>query len=449
MRSGTPKVLHEICGRPLLWHAIQVARAARPDRLVIVLSNSKDRIRDAISSWKLTPEPVFVDQGEALGTGHAVLAAERAVGRASEVLVVGGDYDPVTPDDVRALLRLHRRTGSAASILTADVSNPGRLARVIRDGTRLVQIVEGTEATPELMRTNEVSTLVFAFRREDLFRALPLVGRENRQREHYLNHVFPILLEKGERVSALKVDVGRSMGANAQESLAAVRRVVQERILARHMAAGVRFVDPATTYVDVNVRIASDALIQPMTFLQGSTRIGAGAVIGPGTRIVDSTVGEDAEIAFSVVRGARIGPGASVGPYASIRPGTVLEAGSKAGTFVEIKASRVGQGSKVPHLSYVGDATIGRNTNVGAATVTVNYDGFTKHRTVIGDEVHIGSDTMLVAPVKIGKRAWTGAGSVITKDVPAGALAVERTEQRVVKGYDERKREKRGRGRDG
>jgi bifunctional UDP-N-acetylglucosamine pyrophosphorylase/glucosamine-1-phosphate N-acetyltransferase len=449
MRSGIPKVLHDLCGRPLLWHAVRVARAARPERIVIVVSNAAEPIREEVASWGVTPEPVFVDQGEALGTGHAVMAAEKAVGRAAEVLVVGGDFDPVTQDHARALLRLHRRTGSAASILTADAAHPGRLARVVRDGTRLLQIVEGTEASPELMATNEVSTLVFAFRRDDLFKALPLIGRENSQHEYYLNHVFPILLDKGERVSALKVDIGLAMGANAPAGLAAARRVVQGRILAWHMARGVRFVDPETTYVDVDVRIAPDAVIQPMTFLQGGTRIGAGASIGPGTRVVDSVVGEGADVSFSVVRGSRIGPRASVGPYASIRPGTVLAEGSKAGSFVEIKASRVGRGSKVPHLSYVGDTVIGRDTNIGAATVTVNYDGFAKHRTVIGDEVHIGSDTMLVAPVRVGRRAWTGAGSVITRDVPAGALAVERAEQRIVKGYDERKRKKRGRERDG
>ena len=202
------------------------------------------------------------------------------------------------------------------------------------------------------------------------------------------------------------------------------------------------FVDPSSAFVDVEVRIGRDATILPGVSLEGTTRIGAGATVGPFTRLVDTTVGAGAEITFSVARGARIGRGATVGPFASLRPGTVLEEGAKAGTFVEIKASRVGRGSKVPHLAYVGDATIGRASNIGAGTVTVNYDGFRKSRTTVGDEVHVGSDTMLVAPVKLGRRSWTGAGSVISKDVPAGALAVERTEQRNVRGYDERKRTK-------
>jgi len=220
---------------------------------------------------------------------------------------------------------------------------------------------------------------------------------------------------------------------------------VRERILERHMAKGVTFIDLDTAYVDSDVRIGSDTLIQPSTFLQGSSRIGARCSIGPYARIVDSTVEDECGVIFAVVKEARIRARASVGPFASIRPGTVLDEGAKAGTFVEIKASRIGKGSKVPHLSYVGDATLGRDVNIGAGTVTVNYDGFDKHATVIGDEVHVGSDTMLIAPVKVGKRAWTGAGSVITKDVPAGALAVERTDQRVVLGYDQRKRAARAR----
>jgi bifunctional UDP-N-acetylglucosamine pyrophosphorylase/glucosamine-1-phosphate N-acetyltransferase len=248
-------------------------------------------------------------------------------------------------------------------------------------------------------------------------------------------------------VAAVPVDFGGAMGLNTRRGLAKVSRVMRDRIIDSHMANGVTFVDPDTAYVDVDVRIGRDTVIHPITYLEGSTRIGAKCSVGPSSRLVDSTVGDEAEVSFSVVRGSKVGPRVSVGPFASVRPGTVLEEGAKAGTFVEIKASRVGKGSKVPHLSYVGDAVIGRGANLGAGTVTVNYDGFTKHRTVIGDEAHVGSDTMLVAPVKVGKRAWTGAGSAITKDVPAGALAVERAEQRVVRGYDERKRA--GRGEDG
>ena len=439
LRSALPKVLHPLCGRPLLWHAVQNALAARPDRLVVVVSNGADQVREAVTLWGLKVPVAFVDQGEPLGTGHAVLATERAVGRVDEVLVVGGDYDPVTPADVRRLLTVHRRTRSAASLLTADVVEPKGYARIVREGTRLVDIVEGSDASPGLRKIREVSALVFAFHRKDLFAALPLVGRENRQREYYLNEVFPILMAKGERVSAVKVDTGGLMGSNSRADLAALGGLVRERVSAAHMANGVTIVDPALTYIDVGVRIGAESVIHPLTFLEGDTRIGTGCQVGPSTRIVDSTVGDGARVESSVVKGSRIGREATVGPYTHIRPGTVLAARAKAGSFVEIKGSTVGEGSKVPHLSYVGDTTIGKGVNIGAATVTVNYDGYAKHPTVIEDDVRIGSDTMLVAPVRVGKGAVTGAGSVITKDVPPGALAVERSEQRVVQGYRERK----------
>lgn len=439
LKSEIPKVLHPVCGRPLLWHAVRNALAARPDRLVIVVANGAEQVREAVASWGVTPKPVFVDQGELLGTGHAVLAAERAVGRVDEVLVVGGDYDPVAPADVRRLLGVHRRTGSAASILTADVDEPKGYARIVREGTRLVDIVEGSDAPPELRAVREVSALVFAFRRKDLFAALPDVGRDNRQKEHYLNEVLPMLMARGERISAVKVDTGGLMGPNSRADLARLSAVMRARINEAHMDAGVTIVDPALTYIDVGVRIGVDTVVQPLTFLEGDTRIGRGCAIGPSTRIVDSRVGDGVTVEFSVVRSSRVGSRSTVGPYAHLRPGTELAAGAKAGAFVEIKASTVGEGSKVPHLSYVGDATIGKRTNIGAATVTVNYDGYAKHRTVVEDDVRIGSDTMLVAPVRVGKGAVTGAGSVITKDVPAGALAVERSEQRVVRGYRKRK----------
>lgn len=441
MRSGRTKVLNDVCGRPSLWHVLRAARACRPATIAVVVGLG-DEIESAVRAWDIRPEPRFVLQEPPLGTGHAVSVAEEATEGADDVLVLAGDDPLVTPAHVRELLRVHRRTRAAATILTATLADPKGYARVIRDGTLLVDLVveDVADSMPALRGSGEVSTLVYAFRREDLFRALPAVGKDNRQREHYLPDVLGILRDKGERLSAVHADLGGALGLNSQAGLADVSRIMRARIVEGHMARGVTFVDPDTTYVDVDVRIGSDTRVLPSTIIQGTTRIGRRCVVGPGTRIVDSTVGDDAEVTFSVVKGSRLGSGATVGPYASLRPGTVLEEGAKAGTFVEIKASRVGRDSKVPHLSYVGDARIGRGTNVGAATVTANYDGFEKHRTVIGDEVHIGSDTMLVAPVRVGNRAWTGAGSVITRDVPAGALAVERTDQRTVRGYDDRRR---------
>jgi bifunctional UDP-N-acetylglucosamine pyrophosphorylase/glucosamine-1-phosphate N-acetyltransferase len=438
LRSATPKVLHPVAGRAVLWHVLQTLRAARPTKLVIVVGHGADDVRAAVASWGITPAPVFVEQLEQLGTGHAVLAAEHAVGRATEVLVASGDFDPVTPEDVRALLRTHRRTGSAATLLTAEVRDPGGYARIRRDGSRLTDIVEDV-TTAEVRAIHEVSTMWFAFRRKDLYGALPLVGRDNRQREYYLNEVFRIMLDKGERISAVLADTGGVMGANSRGGMAALERVVRTRINDRHLAAGVTIVDPSTTFIDEGVRIGADTTVLPLTFLEGDTTIGRGAELGPSTRIRDSRVADGAGVTFSVVEGARIGRNADVGPFARLRPGTVLAPGVHVGSYVEIKASTIGEGAKVPHLTYVGDATVGRRANLGAGTVTVNYDGYAKHRTQIGDDARIGSDTMLVAPVKVGKGAATGAGSVITQDVPAGALAVERTEQRTKRGYRRRK----------
>jgi bifunctional UDP-N-acetylglucosamine pyrophosphorylase/glucosamine-1-phosphate N-acetyltransferase len=439
LKSSIPKVLHPLSGRPVLWHVLQTAGAARPSKIVIVVAHGADDVREAVTSWGISPRPVFVEQNEQLGTGHAVLVAEKAVGRAGDVLVANGDFDPVTPEDVRALLRIHRRTKSAASVLTAELDAPAGYGHVVRERERLLEIVEHADATPAQREIHEIATNWVVFRREDLYRTLPLVGRENRQREYYLKDTYPILVDKGERVSALLADTGGVMGANSRGGMAALEGLIRARINERHMGAGVAMTDPSTTYVDVDVRIGAETTLLPMTFLEGETVIGKACEIGPSTRIRDSRVADGAAVTFSVVEGSRIGKGAGVGPFARLRPGTDLAANTHVGSYVEVKASTIGEGAKVPHLAYVGDATIGRRANLGAGTVTVNYDGYRKHRTEIGDDARIGSDTMLVAPVKVGKGAVTGAGSVITEDVPAGALAVERSTQRTSKGYRKRK----------
>jgi bifunctional UDP-N-acetylglucosamine pyrophosphorylase/glucosamine-1-phosphate N-acetyltransferase len=439
LKSATPKVLHPICGKPALWHVLNAGLAAKPTKIVVVVGHGADAVRAAVRSWKLTPRPVFVDQPRQLGTGHAVRVAERAVGRVDDVLVMGGDYDPVTGADVRRLMGTHRRARSVATIASTELDDPGGYGRVVRNGVRLVEIVEDVDASPAVRAIKEVSIVLFAFRRRDLFRALPLLDRKNRQREYYLNRVIPLLMGEGHKVSVVTVDTGGAMGLNSRAGLAAVERVVRGRINASHMAQGVTLIDPATTFIDVDVAIGDDTVIRPMTFLEGDTVIGRRCDVGPSTRLIGTQVGDDCALTFTVADGASVGDGCDVGPFARLRPGTVLADGVHVGSYVEIKGSSVGRGSKVPHLSYVGDAKVGAGVNIGAATVTVNYDGYAKHPTVIGDDARIGSDTMLVAPVRVGKGAVTGAGSVITKDVPQGALAVERAEQRNVPGYRERK----------
>jgi bifunctional UDP-N-acetylglucosamine pyrophosphorylase/glucosamine-1-phosphate N-acetyltransferase len=439
LKSARPKVLHPVCGKPALWHVLQAALGAKPSKIVVVIGQDADDVLDAVSSWGITPKPVFVEQSEQLGTGHAVAAAEAAVGRSADVLVLGGDYDPITAEDVKALVRTHRRRKGAATIASAEVEDPGGYGRVIREGDRLVEIVEHADATPAQRAIREVWLLATIFRREDLFRALPAVGADNRQREYYLNDVFPILLDKGETVAAITVDTGGAMGLNSRGGLAAVTRVVRGRINAAHMANGVTLLDPETTYIDVGVTIGADTTIGPNTTIEGETRIAKDCRIGPSVQIRDATIGAGATIRFAVVEEATLARNVTVGPFARIRPGTKLADNVIVGSYVEVKNAEIGTDSKVPHLSYVGDATVGKRTNIGAANVTANWDGYRKHHTEIGDDVRTGSDTIMVAPVSIGDGAVTGAGSVISKDVPAGALGVERTEQRVVQGYRKRK----------
>ena len=443
MKSSVPKVLHPVAGKPILWHVLNAGQAAKPTRIVVVIGHDGDEVEAAVRSWGLTPKPVFVRQRRQFGTGDAVRVAHQAVGRANDVLVMGGDFDPVTGDDVKRLVASHRRGSSVATIASTELDDPGGYGRVVRRGSRLVEIVEDADASSEVGAINEVSIMCMAFRRKELFDALPQLDRKNRQREYYLNRVVPLFLADGQRVTVTTVDTGGAMGANSRAGLAAVERVVRERINARHMAEGVTLLDPATTYIDADVSIGPDTVIRPMTFLEGATTIGEGCDIGPSTRLTDTEVGDRCRITFAVANLAVMGEDVDAGPFAYLRAGTDLADGVHVGTYVEIKGSTVGEGSKVPHLSYVGDASIGADTNIGAATVFVNYDGYGKHRTDVGDRVRIGSDTMLVAPVSVGDGAVTGAGSVITKDVPEGALAVARGEQRTIEGYRERQDAKR------
>ncbi|HJR96751.1 MAG TPA: bifunctional UDP-N-acetylglucosamine diphosphorylase/glucosamine-1-phosphate N-acetyltransferase GlmU [Actinomycetota bacterium] len=441
LKSGTPKVLHPVCGRPALWHVLQAGLAAKPTKVIVVVGHGANDVRSEVASWRISPRPVFVEQTRQLGTGHAVRAAERAVGRTDDVLVMGGDFDPVTGDDVKRLVASHRRSTAAATIASTVLDDPGGYGRVVRRGSRLVEVVEDVDATPEIRSIREVSIVLFAFRRRELFAALPLLDRRNRQREYYLNRVIPEMLAAGRKVNAVSVDTGGAMGLNSRAGLAAVEAVVRGRINAGHMANGVTLVDPGATYIDVDVEIGPDSVIYPNTFLERGSLVGVACGIGPSVAMASSTVGDGSVVRFSVLEGARVGAGCEVGPFARLRDGAVLDDGVQVGNYVEVKATTLGHGAKAKHLTYLGDAEIGEGANIGAGTVTVNYDGYAKHTTKVGSGARIGSDTMLVAPVRVGRDANTGAGSVITKDVPDGALGVERAEQRNVEGYRKRKDE--------
>jgi bifunctional UDP-N-acetylglucosamine pyrophosphorylase/glucosamine-1-phosphate N-acetyltransferase len=441
MRSATPKVLHALGGRSMLGHVVAAVRALDPEHLLVVVGHGRERVTGALAD--LDPAAVAIVQAEQNGTGHAVrVALESLDGLEGTVVVVPGDAPLLTTETFRALLATHQDNEAATTVLTAELPDATGYGRVVRDEAgQVTAIVEHKDADEQVLRVREINTSVYAFAAAPLREALDKLGTDNAQGEEYLTDVVGLHRGAGLTVAAHAVpDASEAMGVNDRAQLAEAARVLRDRINVRHMLAGVAILDPATTWIDADVVLESDATVLQNTQLKGTTVVRRGAVVGPDTTLTSCEVGEDAQVRRTTAEGAVIGPEATVGPYSFLRPGTRLGRGAKVGAYVEIKASEVGDGSKVPHLSYVGDATIGDRTNIGAATVFVNYDGREKHRTTVGDDVRIGSDTMLVAPVEIGDGAYTAAGSVITQDVPPGALGVGRAKQRNIEGWVERKR---------
>jgi len=441
MRSATPKVLHPLCGRPVIGWPIAAARAAGAQKVVVV--GGPDRALAPAVAQQDDPAVVLAVQQEARGTADAVAAAAEHVERDAPVLVICGDVPLMTGEALRSLAQAHADQRASATMLTMILDDPTGYGRVVRapDGAveRVVETKKPGDATPAELEIREVNGGVYAFAGGDLLDALGQVRADNAQGELYLPDVLPILRAEGKVVAAHVVDdPALALGINDRGDLAQVRAVAQQRIHARLMEAGVTIVDPASTVIDADVEIGADTTVHPFTSLRGATRIGSGCEVGPLTTLIDMTLGSDVAIPHSYATGCEVRDGASVGPFAYLRPGTLLREGSKAGTFVEIKNSDVGEGSKVPHLSYIGDADVGPGTNLGASTITANYDGRRKHRTTIGARVRTSVDTTFVAPVTVGDDAYTGAGSVITKDVPPGALGIARERQTNIEGYAER-----------
>jgi bifunctional UDP-N-acetylglucosamine pyrophosphorylase / glucosamine-1-phosphate N-acetyltransferase len=438
MRSSLPKVLHPVLGRPMLSWPIRAAQAAGAGRVAVIVSPDRD-----ISS--VLPEGVeTVVQPEPDGTGGALRAALDVIRASDTVLVLSGDHPLISHELVRGLAETHQRDGAAATVTTIEVDDPASYGRIVRDPSgdiaRIVEAKTAGDATPEELAIHEVNAGTYAFESGPLADALERISNDNAQGEYYLGDVLPILRDQGQRVVAHRAtDFDFTLGVNDRADLARVTEAARRRVLAAHMEAGVTVTDPNSTWVEADVELAPDARLEPYCFLRGATRVGAGSVVGPMTTLIDTTLGEGVLVPHSYLVECDVLDGCSVGPFAYIRPGTTLREGAKAGSFVEIKNSELGRGSKVPHLSYVGDAEIGEGSNLGAGAITANYDGFRKHRTVIGDHVRIGVDTALVAPVNIGDAAYTGAGSVISEDVPPGALGIERSEQRNVEGYTEKR----------
>jgi len=440
MRSGTPKVLHTMCGRSLLGHVLAATDRVRPETTLVVVGAGRDAVERTLREHH--PAVSSVVQLDQRGTGHALrLALQARPELAGTLLVLPGDAPLLTGETLGALLSEHSTRGNAATLLTAEVPDPSGYGRVVRSGGAVTAVVEHRDATSAEVAISEVATSVYAFEVAVLREALDDLGADNDQGEEYLTDVVGLLSRADLPVGAvLAPDWHETVGVNDRLQLATARALMRDRLLRHWMLGGVTVTDPRTTWLGVDVTFEPDSTVHQNTQLHGRTHLSSGAVIGPNVTLRDTWVGPAAHVINATCTGAEIGPEASVGPYTFLRPGTRLGPRAKAGGFVEVKAAEIGADSKVPHLSYVGDATIGERSNVGAATIFVNYDGREKHHTVVGDDVRIGSDTMLVAPVRVGDRAYTAAGSVIVNDVPAGALGVGRARQRNIEGWTDRKR---------
>jgi bifunctional UDP-N-acetylglucosamine pyrophosphorylase/glucosamine-1-phosphate N-acetyltransferase len=437
MRSSLPKVLHPLCGRPLIGWAVAAAREAGAGKVVVV-----DGPKRALDGQ--LPEGVQTAiQAEPRGTGDAVSAAREHIGAGETVVVTMGDVPLVDGETLTKLVEAHEEGGAAATMLTAELDDPSGYGRVVRDAEgqveRVVETKTAGDATPEELAIREVNTGIYAFKGAALLDALGELRDDNAQGELYLPDVLPILAAKGEQVGAhTATDSNVTLGINDRVDLARVREIAQRRINEEHMRAGVTIVDPRSTSIDAGVTIGRDTVVEPGSALRGATTVGEQVTIGAHTTAIDCTIEDGATVLRSHLDGAHVGPNALVGPFAYLRPGAQLAERAKAGTFVEIKNSTIGAGTKVPHLSYIGDADVGEGTNIGAGNITANYDGVKKHRTTIGARVRTSVDTAFVAPVTVGDGAFTGAGSVITEDVPPGALGIARARQSNIEGYAER-----------
>ncbi len=438
MRSKLPKVLHPLCGRPMLLWTVQAARAAGAERIVVVLGEEADQVRAA-----LPPGVEVAIQDPPAGTGDAVIQARDLLSGCEHVIVLSGDNPLLDGSFVTALAERHTSSGAAATVTTRELEDPGQYGRVVRgpdgDVERIVETKHPGDATPEELAIREINAGTYAFAVEPLFAALGGIGAENSQGEYYLGDVLPLLRAEGHRVVAhLTEDEAVGLGINTRVQLAQVEDATRARILEEHMLAGVTIVNPGATTIDVDVTIGEDTTIEPYCVLRGNTAVGPGCAVGPMTTLIDATLGEGARVVHSYLQECEVGAHSTVGPFTHLRPATRLAGRTKAGAFVEIKNSEVGAGVKVPHLSYIGDADLGEGTNIGAGTITANYDGARKHRTRVGKDVRTGVHTSLVAPVSVGDGAYTGAGSVITEDIPSEALGIARARQENVEGYAER-----------
>ena len=438
MKSKTAKVLHRAAGRPLIDYVIDLAHQVGDDKPVVVVGHQREDVQHHIGD-----RARFAVQEKQLGTGHAVLQAIEAVKGAKEVLILSGDVPLTRAETLNALVEEHRRAGNALTLLTMTLDNPALYGRIVRDADgSVIRIVEAKDANEQQRTIREVNAGIYVFGGNHLADNLKRLSTNNAQGEYYLTDLIGMLRESGKRVGALVVpDAMEALGVNSRAELATVEQEIQRRVVERLMQAGVTFRNPATVVIDSTVTIGNDTVVYPFVTLEGNTHIGNAGVIEPGVHLTNVTVGNDVHLkSGTVAEDAIIEDEATVGPYAHLRPGTKLGRHVKVGNFVETKKAVFGEGAKASHLSYIGDADVGADVNIGAGTITCNYDGVNKHKTVIEDGAFIGSDTQLVAPVRVGRGAYVGAGSTITKDVPPESLALSRTPQKVIEGWAKKKK---------
>ncbi len=436
MKSDKAKVLHEVAGRPLIRWMLELLGEVDTEDTVVVVGHQAETVAAALPADVGTAL-----QEPQLGTGHAtqIGLTELETDRGDTVIVLPGDMPLIRRESLAGLIATHEKEKAAATILTI-LDGPRDFGRIVRTDGAVTGIVEQRDCTPDQLQIGEVNTSVYVFEADALHSALAELTPENDQGELYLTDVIGILVDRGEWVATFSADEEEATGVNSHDQLAMAASVLRRRINHELMRSGVAMQDPDRTYVDADATVEPGAHLHADVHIEGASHVAAGAEVGPSVYMRDSTIGPNSRVWYSVLRQADVGENAEVGPYVSLRPGAALLEGAKAGTFVEIKNSVVGEGSKVPHLAYVGDTTIGKDSNVGAGTIVANYDGYKKHRTVIGDGVRVGSNNVLVAPVALGDESWTGALSVITKDVDPGALAVTRSPHKEVPGYAARRR---------
>ena len=442
MNSEFPKVLHPILKKPMLRYVLDAAQGMKPDKIVLVLGHDSELVKEAVLDY---PVEIVIQEPQ-LGTGHAVSCCEEALRDFSgDILILSGDVPATSALTLREFADSHAKNEADVSFISTLVDNPDGYGRVLRDvDGDVLRIVEDRDATVEEKKEKEINAGIYCVNSSFLWQSLSGLDSENSQREYYLPGIINFCVSRERGIQAFTLaDPKEVSGVNSREQLGEAEKTIRREINRRHMENGVTIEDPETTYISDSVSIGKDTTVCPNTYIYGETRIGDGCRVGPSVYIEDSRIGDNAEIRFSsYLTGCEVGDGVVMGPFCHLRPEAKIKDRAKIGNFVEIKKSEIGVGSKVPHLSYVGDADIGAGVNIGAGTITCNYDGVNKHRTVVEDGAFIGSDTMLVAPVKVGKEATTAAGSTITKDVSSGALAIERAAQKEIKGWAERVRPK-------